>query len=83
MLSIVFFAQTREIIGQGHVTLPFETAFSDLETIRTHLANTNDKWDLALTREKLLVAVNQEMSPWNTPIKDGDEVAFFPPVTGG
>ncbi|WP_435275427.1 molybdopterin synthase sulfur carrier subunit [Psychrobium sp. nBUS_13] len=83
MLSIVFFAQTREIIGQGGLTLPFESAFSDLEMLRAHLANTNDKWDLALTRDKLLVAVNQEMSPWDTEIKDGDEVAFFPPVTGG
>jgi len=83
MLSIVFFAQTREIIGQGELSLPFEQPFSHLENIRAYLAAKNDKWDLALTRDKLLVAVNQEMSPWDTPIKDGDEVAFFPPVTGG
>jgi len=83
MLSIVFFAQTREIIGQGELSLPFQPAFNNLEAIRSHLANTNDKWDLALTRDKLIVAVNQEMSPWNTVINDGDEIAFFPPVTGG
>ncbi len=83
MLSIVFFAQTREIIGQGEFSLPFKPEFSSLEAIRSHLASTNDKWDLALTREKLIIAVNQEMSPWDTEIKDGDEVAFFPPVTGG
>lgn len=83
MLSIVFFAQTREIIGQGELKIDFKPQFSDLETLRSHLAATNDKWDLALTRDKLLVAVNQEMSPWDTVIKDGDEVAFFPPVTGG
>ncbi|MGB0834533.1 MAG: molybdopterin synthase sulfur carrier subunit [Psychrobium sp.] len=83
MLSIVFFAQTREIIGQGELKLDFEPQFSNLETLRSHLAATNDKWDLALTRDKLLVAINQEMSPWDTVIKDGDEVAFFPPVTGG
>lgn len=83
MLSIVFFAQTREIIGQGEITLDFKPQFSDLEVLRAHLASTNDKWDLALTRDKLLVAVNQEMSPWDTHVKDGDEIAFFPPVTGG
>jgi len=83
MLSIVFFAQTREIIGQGEFSLPFQPAFNNLEAIRSHLATTNDKWDLALTRDKLIVAVNQEMSPWDTVINDGDEIAFFPPVTGG
>ena len=37
---------------------------------------------LATTRN-LRCAVNQEMAPAATPLKDGDEVAFFPPVTGG
>jgi molybdopterin synthase sulfur carrier subunit len=30
-----------------------------------------------------MVAVNQAMADWETPLRDGDEVAFFPPVTGG
>jgi len=83
VLTIVFFAQTREIIDQGSLSLEFSPALSDLETLRQQLAQRGNKWDLALQRDKLLVAVNQEMSPWDTIIKDGDEVAFFPPVTGG
>ncbi len=83
MLTIVFFAQTREIINQGSLSLEFTPAFKDLETLRQHLASKGDKWDLALQKDKLLVAVNQQMSDWNTEVKDGDEVAFFPPVTGG
>jgi len=83
VLTIVFFAQTREIIDQSSLSLDFSPPLSDLEALRQQLASRGDKWDLALQRDKLLVAINQEMSPWDTPVKDGDEVAFFPPVTGG
>jgi molybdopterin synthase sulfur carrier subunit len=31
----------------------------------------------------VMMAVNQEMAELQTPVQDGDEVAFFPPVTGG
>ncbi|MEF1220359.1 molybdopterin synthase sulfur carrier subunit, partial [Photobacterium damselae] len=53
------------------------------EELRQQLALRGDKWQLALESGKLLVAVNQTICPLDTEIKDGDEVAFFPPVTGG
>jgi molybdopterin synthase sulfur carrier subunit len=41
-------------------------------------------WHTALAQGRALrVAVNQEMAQPTTPVKPGDEVAFFPPVTGG
>jgi len=83
VLTIVFFAQTREIIDQGSVNVDFTPALKDLDTLRQLLADRGDKWDLALQQDKLLVAVNQQMCDWQTEVKDGDEVAFFPPVTGG
>jgi len=83
VLTIVFFAQTREIIDQGSVNIEFTTQLKDLETLRLLLISKGDNWDLALQRDKLLVAVNQQMTGWDTELKDGDEVAFFPPVTGG
>lgn len=83
MLKIVFFAQTRELTDCDSIDISFDSTLSQLENIRQLLANKGDKWDLALQRDKLLVAVNQTMSPWDTVINDGDEVAFFPPVTGG
>ena len=81
MLQVLFFAQTREIIGVDKIELPAD--FSTAEQVREHLAAKGDKWALALQSDKLLVAINQTLLPLNSAVKDGDEIAFFPPVTGG
>lgn len=81
MLNILFFAQTRELIGVEQLQLP--ATFSTAEQVRQHLAAQGERWALALEKGKLLVAVNQTLVPLNTALKAGDEIAFFPPVTGG
>lgn len=81
MINVLFFAQTRELIGVERLEL--EPNFHTAEEIRQHLAEKGDKWALALEAGKLLVAINQTISPLSAPVKDNDEVAFFPPVTGG
>lgn len=43
----------------------------------------SNRWALALEDGKLLAAVNQTLVSFDHPLTDGDEVAFFPPVTGG
>ena len=54
-----------------------------MATLRDALAQKDDRWALALDAGKLLAAVNQTLVPMSHPLKAGDEVAFFPPVTGG
>lgn len=85
MIKVLFFAQTRELVGIDSVDL--EDQFATVEAIRAHLVEAGSekdgKWDLALERGKLLSAVNQSIVPLDTEVKAGDEVAFFPPVTGG
>ncbi len=81
MIKVLFFAQTRELVGID--SLDVEGDFATVEALRCHLAQQEGKWDLALDATKLLAAVNQTITPLNGEIKDGDEVAFFPPVTGG
>ena len=71
MLRVLFFAQTRELIGL------------DAIEVNEHLAAKGDKWALALQSDKLLVAINQTLMPLESAVKNGDEIAFFPPVTGG
>ncbi|TCP95381.1 molybdopterin synthase subunit MoaD [Cricetibacter osteomyelitidis] len=82
MLKILFFAQTRELVGVDEVVLS-AADFTTAEAVRKHLAQQNDKWALALQSGKLLVAINQTLSSLQSAVKSGDEIAFFPPVTGG
>ncbi|EGY34543.1 molybdopterin synthase sulfur carrier subunit [Aggregatibacter actinomycetemcomitans] len=81
MLRVLFFAQTRELIGLDFIEV--EGDFTTAEEIRQHLAAKGDKWALALQSDKLLVAINQTLMPPQSVVKNGDEIAFFPPVTGG
>ncbi|MDU8923940.1 molybdopterin synthase sulfur carrier subunit [Pasteurellaceae bacterium LIM206] len=81
MIKVLFFAQTRELIGQEQIELDNE--FATVEALRRYLSAKGDKWALALESGKLLAAINQTLMPLDTAIRDGDEIAFFPPVTGG
>jgi len=81
MIKVLFFAQTRELVGVDELQL--EGDFQTVEAIRSHLVKQEGKWDIALEQGKLLAAVNQSIVPLEHPIQAGDEVAFFPPVTGG
>ena len=81
MITVLFFAQTRELIGQDSVELNAD--FDTIEDIRAHLAAQQGKWELALESGKLLAALNQDIVELDGKVQDGDEVAFFPPVTGG
>ncbi|GLS84985.1 molybdopterin synthase sulfur carrier subunit [Paraferrimonas haliotis] len=82
MIKVLFFAQVRERLGQASVEVD-ASQVSTTEDLRQHLASQSEKWQLVLANDQLLVAVNQAISNWQSPVADGDEVAFFPPVTGG
>ncbi len=81
MITVLFFAQTKELVGTDKIELIDE--YATAEDIRAALSKQGDKWDLALEKGKLLVAINQTISSLDSAVIDGDEVAFFPPVTGG
>lgn len=81
MINVLFFARVRELTGCDGLQL--NEAFATVETLRQQLVQRGERWSLALNKESLLVAVNQTLVPLTQPLTDGDEVAFFPPVTGG
>lgn len=81
MIKVLFFAQVRELVGTDSLAL--NTQVATVEALRQELAAQGSRWELALEEGKLLTAVNQTLVESSHPIADGDEVAFFPPVTGG
>ncbi len=80
-IKVVFFAQVRELVGQDELNVSAD--YADVESLRQALLTRGDKWALALADDKLLAAVNHTIVPLDTPVTSRDEVAFFPPVTGG
>ncbi|MEE3661791.1 molybdopterin synthase sulfur carrier subunit [Brenneria sp. g21c3] len=81
MINVLFFAQVRELTETDSLTLPAQ--YATVEELRQALCGRGDRWALALESGKLLAAVNQSLVEMRHPLRDGDEVAFFPPVTGG
>ncbi|GMM72494.1 molybdopterin synthase sulfur carrier subunit [Alteromonas gracilis] len=80
-ITLKTFAQTREITGEDSITLNLSDN-STIETVLSQLKTRSDKWALAL-EGSVLTARNQELCDTETVLSDGDELALFPPVTGG
>jgi molybdopterin synthase sulfur carrier subunit len=82
-LKILYFAGLREAVGTGAESLALPAGVSTATGLRDYLAQLDSAHGALLTTKNLRVAVNQKMVGMDAPIVDGNEVAFFPPVTGG
>ena len=82
MIKVLFFAQLREQLNCAEHVLALSGECT-VAQLRVLLVQQNPRWAVFLDNEKLLCAVNQSMVKLSHVVKDGDEVAFFPPVTGG
>ena len=79
-IEVLLFARLRELVGHDRVVVQRQELF----TVR-------DVWDGLRAQypqvegfgKSLLISVNQEFAGWDTSIREGDELAFFPPVSGG
>jgi len=73
-IQVKFFASLRERVGMRDITIDTATTV-------------NDVWNIATNNAELpanvLVAINLEYAQLDNHVQQGDEVAFFPPVTGG
>ena len=84
MLRVLFFARVREQLGCSSLELQWPEAGSDLDGLQAQLCNEHgDVWRDVFAQDNMVRAVNQVVVPCNCALQDGDEVAFFPPMTGG
>lgn len=80
-IHIKYFASVREALGAG---AEHETQVSTLAALRDELLAQSPAHAAALSRSRpVRMALDQVMSDESAVLKDGCEVAFFPPVTGG
>ena len=84
MLNVLFFARVKEQLDCSGLQLEWQETLSDLDALQEQLcAQRGDLWREVLGQDNMIRAVNQVVVDGNATLRDGDEVAFFPPVTGG
>ena len=85
MLKVVFFARLRELMEIDEVSIEFPQ--DNTITVQQALKIMTDRYsvfnDYIEQGHRIMIAVNQSMTDQNHELKPGDELAFFPPVTGG
>ncbi|OZY84795.1 molybdopterin converting factor subunit 1 [Cellvibrio mixtus] len=82
MIRVVFLAQLREQLGCAGIEID-STEVSSISELKQYLLERYPEWSEFLEQKKLLIALNHEYARSDLPLVSGDEVAFFPPVTGG
>lgn len=84
MIRVLFFGRVREELDCGSLELAHEDTTADLDSLQQRLCRERgEKWSGVLGQENIIRAVNQTVAEGNLALADGDEIAFFPPVTGG
>ncbi|MBI6704127.1 MoaD/ThiS family protein [Pseudomonas viridiflava] len=79
-LQVQYFARYREALGLDSERV--EGDFATLDALRQYLLQRGEAWQV-LGERNVMCARNQELCALDEPVQDGDEVAFFPTVTGG
>ena len=83
-VKVLFFAALREQLGTACEEIELPSGISTVAGLREHLKSRGGAFEKAFGQKTLVrSAVNQDMVRSSERIKAGDEVAFFPPVTGG
>lgn len=82
-VTILYFAALRERIGRDRETVPLADALTVASLLNARKAQ-DTRIDAAFAGLGVVrVAVNRQLAAWDAPVRPGDEVAFFPPMTGG
>lgn len=84
MVTLLYFASLRESIGVSREQVALPSGNTTIAALVDQLRARDARWTEAFAPgRQWRVAVNQQMASAATPVRPGDEIAFFPPVTGG
>lgn len=82
MITVTYLARLAEELGLTQEQIDFN--FPDSDALLSHLRQRGEPWQQVLAGEKVYkIAVNNVIQHTNTELKDGDNIALLPPVTGG
>jgi molybdopterin synthase sulfur carrier subunit len=83
-IELRFFASVREALGLASERIELPAGVTTVGAVRAHLVERGGVWAQALGEDRALrMAFDHVMCGPETPVNEGGEVAFFPPVTGG
>ncbi len=84
MANLLYFASLRETLDSAKEQLDLPENVTTIAELKKLLAERGAIWKGSFSNDtSLLVSINQQMGNDQSEIKNADEIAFFPPVTGG
>lgn len=83
MIRVRYFARLCDQLGCNEEQLEIDLSGCLVAQLKQQLAGRDENWKRVMEQPNLLAAVNQVLANDQTPVQHGDEVGFFPPVTGG
>ena len=83
-MIVKYFSWIKEHIGKSEEQIDLPSHITNINQLINYLNEIDEKYNLIFEKKELIkIAVNKTYSSFDTNISDNDEIAFFPPVTGG
>ncbi|NBX00206.1 MAG: molybdopterin converting factor subunit 1 [Methylophilaceae bacterium] len=84
MITVLYFARLKESLNYSTEEMELPEGVKTIAQLKTHLAKRGEAWaHLFNGKQTIRAAINHALVDDESAVKDGDEVGFFPPVTGG
>jgi molybdopterin synthase sulfur carrier subunit len=83
VIRILLFGRLGDLRESAELEIEWDSALSSLSKLAEQVSADSRQLQRELADPQTLISVNQVLTSWEHSIKDGDEIAFLPPVTGG
>ena len=83
-MVVKYFSWIKEHIGKSEEQIDLPNNITNVDQLINYLNEIDEKYNIIFEKKELIkIAVNKTYSSFDTNISNSDEIAFFPPVTGG